>query len=214
MIVFLLYIFYVSLNQKSIGQRTRVLFLAFLLLIAPFLTAFALGSMLPARSLNGLSLLLGGTWLIVLQNATSPLFKKIILVTSAFLLFFQIQFLNSLFYGDYLRYQEDIFMGRQLIHQIETQGINYRRYPIVFLGQHKFDSTKLISKINSGGRSFFDDSSQTYRMTYFLKTLGYQVILPSEAETSKALVMEPRKIWPEPGSIILKDDLIIVKLSD
>ena len=105
-------------------------------------------------------------------------------------------------------------MGRQLIHQIETQGINYRQHPIVFLGQHKFDSTKLISKINSGGRSFFDDSSQSYRMTYFLKTLGYQVILPSEAETAKALVLEPIKIWPEPGSVVFKEDLIIVKLSD
>lgn len=104
-------------------------------------------------------------------------------------------------------------MGRQLIHQIETQGINYRQYPIVFLGQHKFDSTKLISKINSGGRSFFDDSSQPYRMTYFLKTLGYQVILPTEADAAKALKVEPMKIWPESGSIVFKEDLIIVKLS-
>ena len=211
--VFLVYVFCISLNQKSIRQRTGVIFLASLLLIAPFLTALALGSMLPARSLNGLSLLVGGIWLVILHNVTIPGFRKVFVATSALLLFFQIQFLNSLFYGDYLRYQEDIFMGRQLIHQIETQGINYRQYPIVFLGQHKFDSTKLISKINSGGRSFFDDSSQPYRMTYFLKTLGYQVILPTEADAAKALKVEPMKIWPESGSIVFKEDLIIVKLS-
>ena len=210
---FLIYVICVSLNDKSKLQRAGVLSLASLLLVSPFLTVFALGSMLPARSLNGLSLLLGGMWLIILHNVATPLLRKIAIATSAFLLYFQIQFLNILFYGDHLRYQEDIFLGRQLIHQIETQGIDYRKFPIVFLGEHKFDSTKLISKINSGGRSFFDDSSQPYRMTYFLKTLGYQVLLPTEAEAAKALEIESTKIWPEYGSIVFNEDIIIVRLS-
>jgi hypothetical protein len=145
---------------------------------------------------------------------STPVLKTISVGISVFLLFFQIQFLNSLFYGDYLRYQQDIFMGRQLIHQIETQAINYRKYPIVFLGQHKFDSTKLISKINSGGRSFFDDASQSYRMTYFLRTLGYQVILPSQTDVAKASELKQINVSPESGSIVFKEDLIIVKLSD
>jgi hypothetical protein len=212
--IFLVFIFCVSINEKSMRQRVGLVFLALLLIIAPFLTVIALGSMLPARSLNGLSLMLGGIWLLILQNVSGTVFKKISITTAAFLLFFQIQFLNSLFYGDYLRYQEDIFMGRQIIHQIETQGIDYRRYPIVFVGQHQFDSTKLISKINSGGRSFFDDSSQPYRMTYFLKTLGYQVILPTEAEKAKALEIELTTIWPEFGSIVFNEDIIIIKLSE
>ena len=212
--VFLVYIFCISLSKKSTRHRAGILFLVTLLLISPFLTTFALGSMLPARSLNGLPLLLGGIWLIVLQNLTTPILRSISVGISTFLLFFQIQFLNSLFYGDHLRYQEDIFMGRQLIHQIETQTINYRKYPIVFLGQHKFDSTKLISKINSGGRSFFDDASQSYRMTYFLRTLGYQVILPTQADVAKASEIEPMNIWPESGSIVFYENLIIVKLSN
>jgi hypothetical protein len=174
----------------------------------------ALGNMLPARSLIGLPLLLGGFWLILLTNLNSRIVKNFLTLIGSALLFFQIQYLNALFYGDYLRYQADIFMGRQIIQQIEAQGINYHKYPIVFLGQNKFDSTKLISNVNSGGRSFFDDSSQPYRMTYFLRTLGFQALLPSESDSKKALNLQPKEIWPQPGSIALEQNVIIVKLSE
>jgi hypothetical protein len=51
-------------------------------------------------------------------------------------------------------------------------------------------------------------------MTYFLKTLGYQVILPTEAEKAKALEIELTTIWPEFGSIVFNEDIIIIKLSE
>jgi hypothetical protein len=169
--------------------------------------------MLPARSLNGLPLLLGGIWLIILNNLKANFMKKVVFFIATILLFFQIQFLNGLFYGDYLRYQADIFMGRQIIFQIESQGFDYRNNPIVFLGQYKRDTTKLISDTNSGGRSFFDHSSQAYRITYFLRTLGFQVLLPSETESKKGLALQPSETWPHPGSIIKEEDIIIVRLS-
>ena len=59
-----------------------------------------------------------------------------------------------------------------------------------------------------------DDSSQPYRMTYFLKSLGFQALMPTEMERQRALTLAPIKNWPEEGSIVLKDGLIIVKLSD
>ena len=199
---------------STVRRKTIALCISILMFIGPFITVLALGNMLPARSLIGLPLLLGGIWLVLLTNLNSRTLKKVLTLMGAVLLFFQIQFLNALFYGDFLRYQGDVFMGRQIIQQIESQGINYRKYPIVFLGSHKLDSTKLISNINSGGRSFFDDSSQAYRMTYFLRTLGFQVLIPSESDSKKAFNLQPKEIWPQSGSIALEQNIIIIKLSE
>jgi hypothetical protein len=201
------------LYKQGYLQKIAVLSICIFFFVSPFVTAIALGNMLPARSLSGLPLFLGGIWLILLTNIKDLPLKKLTIACGAFLLFFQIQYLNALFYGDYLRYQSDISMGRQIIHQIEINGYDYRRYPIVFLGQHKFDSSKLISEINSGGRSFFDDTSQAYRITYFLRTLGFNVLMPSGAESSKALSQQLDEVWPRPGSVVFRENLIIVKLS-
>lgn len=211
--LFLIFILKEILYKHGYLQKIKVLLISMFFLAAPFVTAIALGSMLPARSLSGLPLLLGGIWLIVLTNIKDLSLKRLTIASGAFLLFFQIQYLNALFYGDFLRYQSDISMGRQIIHQIEVNGYDYRRYPIVFLGQHKFDSSKLISEINSGGRSFFDDASQAYRMTYFLRTLGFNVLMPSGVESSKALSQQLDEIWPQPGSVVFRENIIIVKLS-
>jgi len=51
-------------------------------------------------------------------------------------------------------------------------------------------------------------------MTYFLRTLGFQALLPSESDSKKALNLQPKEIWPQPGSIALEQNVIIVKLSE
>jgi hypothetical protein len=51
-------------------------------------------------------------------------------------------------------------------------------------------------------------------MTYFLRTLGNQIILPTEADVAKTSELEPVNNWPESGSILFKEDLFIVNLSD
>ena len=124
------------------------------------------------------------------------------------------QFLNWMFYGDYLRYKEDSFFGRQIMLTISQNGINYRKKALVFLGSRKLDSSKLISKVNSGGKSFFEDSSQYYRMPYFIGTLGYSVIVPTAEEMGLGKSYGSKMpSWPEAGSIKELDDVIIIKLS-
>ena len=212
--IFVIFIASLLISQRRLPQKMRILFVATLFVLAPFVTVLALGSMLPARSLSGLPLLLGGIWLVVLNAMDKGAIEKVLVFIGTILMCFQLQFLNVLFYGDFLRYQDDIYTGRQIIHQIEAEGINYHSHPIVFLGSKQIDSTKLISKINSGGRSFFDDSSQPYRMSYFLRTLGFEVLMPSASDTKKAIEFQPIQSWPLEGSVVFRENVIIVKLSN
>jgi hypothetical protein len=185
---------------------------AFLLVLSPFALTFALGGPLPARSLVALPLYLGAIWWMILRDFRYSNFLTVIPIV---LLIFQLQWLNILFYGDNLRYAQDENLGRSIVHRLETQGINYREYPIVFVGSHLFDSNEMISEINSGGRSFFDDASQVYRMSFFLQTLGYSVILPTVSETSKAIeVSKQMNSWPESNSIRIEQGVIVVKFAD
>jgi hypothetical protein len=141
--------------------------------------------------------------------------KYISIILPAYLILVQLQFLNSMFYGDNLRFQQDQFLGRQIISTLESEGIDYKNRPLVFIGSRKLDSSFLISKTNSGGKSFFEDQSQMYRMTYFLGSLGYNVITPTYEEMAEAnMFNEEMSIWPNPNSVKISNNLIIVKLSE
>lgn len=199
--------------SRSLNQGFKIAFSGLILILAPFAVVILVGNMLPARSLVGLPLLLGGIWLILITNLGKVNFQNFVAITGFILLVFQLQFLNSIFYGDYLRYQNDLYTGRVIVTQMQSQGFDYREYPIVFLGQKSLDSTKLVSSINSGGRSFFDDASQSYRMTYFLRTIGYPVILPTPEQIERAKANQPTQSWPEKGSVSFDGAVIIVKLS-
>jgi hypothetical protein len=120
-----------------------------------------------------------------------------------------------MFYGDYLRYQEDSFVGHQVVLTLEANDINYKKKPLVFVGSRKLDSSILISKINSGGKSFFEDESQMYRMTYFINSLGYNVITPTYEEMALGRQSSVGMMnWPMANSVKEFDDMIVVKLSE
>lgn len=212
--LFLAKILVSSLGSRSPVAILRIYLSSALVIFAPFSIVLFLGNMLPARSLVGLPLFLGGAWLIITTKIEKSQFQNLYAAIGFILLLFQLQYLNMVFYGDYLRYQNDLHLGRSIVAQIEAEGYDYRVYPIVFLGERDIDATKLISTINSGGRSFFDDSSQSYRMSYFLRTIGYPILLPTESEIQQANSNPPFQNWPKEGSVIFDGSVIKIKLSD
>ena len=50
-------------------------------------------------------------------------------------------------------------------------------------------------------------------MTYFLRTIGYSVLLPTPEESERANANQPTQSWPEKGSVSFDGAVIIVKLS-
>jgi hypothetical protein len=202
-----------SFGSRSLITAFRIYFSSLLVIFAPFSIALILGNMLPARSLVGLPLFLSGAWLIITTNSKENYIKNGLATIGFILLIFQLQYLNMVFYGDHLRYQNDLHLGRNIVQQIEVEGFDYKVFPIVFIGERDIDATKLISKINSGGRSFFDDSSQSYRMTYFLRTIGYSVLLPTSEDIQIANSNPPIPSWPQSGSVTFDGSVISVRLS-
>lgn len=211
--LFLAKILVFSLASRSLITALRIYLSSSLVILAPFSIVLLLGNMLPARSLVGLPLFLSGAWLIITSNIQRNVFQHFFTTIGFILLLFQLQYLNMIFYGDYLRYQNDLHLGRSILAQIEAEGFDYKDFPIVFIGERDTDATKLISTTNSGGRSFFDDSSQSYRMTYFLRTIGYSVLLPTPEDVQIAKSNPPIPIWPQPGSVAFDGSVISVRLS-
>lgn len=211
--LFLARILIASLGSRSLIAALKISLSSALVILAPFSIVLLLGNMLPARSLVGLPLFLSGAWLIITTKIEIRRFQHFFATLGFTLLLFQLQYLNMVFYGDYLRYQNDLHLGRSIVAQIEAEGFDYKVFPVVFIGERDIDATKLISTINSGGRSFFDDSSQSYRMTYFLRTIGYPILLPTPEDVQKANSNPPNQIWPKKGSVIFDGSVITVKLS-
>jgi hypothetical protein len=184
------------------------------LLCSSVLLEFALGSPLPARSLLSLPMVLAISWFVIYELIPSHLSMHFLYGISLIFLIIQTQSMNSIFYGNDLRFQNDTFMARSIMNSIEMKGFNYHKEQIVFVGHTEDDKNRYVSANTSGGISFFSDASQPYRMTYFLNSLGYQVETPSSVEykTAKdASVNSP--LWPAPDSIVHTKGVIIVKLS-
>jgi hypothetical protein len=210
-----LYLLAKLISVKSISQALIFIVLGLSFIASPFILMLALGASLPGRSLQALPFFIAGAWYLMLMFPISNSVKRISIVLSSYLIFTQLQFLNSMFYGDYLRFQQDQFLGHRIMSSLESEGIDYKKRPLVFIGSRKIDPSHLISKTNSGGKSFFEDQSQMYRMTYFLGSLGYSVITPTYEEMAEGKMFgNEMSIWPNPNSIKISNNLIIVKLSE
>jgi hypothetical protein len=219
LVVFILFIFIKTIYLSGILKKIFVPLLALCFIISPFILMLGLGTILPGRALQALPLLLGGMWYLMLKYPIEDISNKFLIAISIYLLFIQIQFINLMFYGDYVRYQQDSFIGREIMMSLKANNVNYKKKPLVFIGKLEKDMSPLISKSNSGGLSFFEnpfmDKNQMYRMTFFLNSLGYDVITPSyeEMEIGRKDTLK-MKIWPLDGSIIETDSLIKIKLSE
>ena len=214
-ILFILIITSYSLSNYRTFHFLLVVSLSLITVGMPFALEFLLGSPLPPRSLQALPLFMAFAWLLIINFVETKRFNRATLyVISTFFIFIQVQNMNNLFYGDYIRFNSDIALAQSIMTSIEATGLDYRESQIVFIGSRPPASSDFISTVNSGGRSFFDDASQPYRMAYFLQTQGYRVE-PTGLSTDMKIQSEAArmKIWPMANSIKKVNDIIIVKLS-
>jgi hypothetical protein len=201
------------LSQPTFLSKAYLSILFISLTLSPFLLEFLLGSQLPARSLEALPLVVAAFWLVILGNIPRILNSLAVGIFAIFFLFLQIQGMNNLFYGDHLRFENDSDIAREIMFDIQKLGYDYEKDQIVFQGSIKSMNSEYISNINSGGVSFFSDSTQPYRMNYFLYTLGFEVLVPTSEQSALAkTIAETMPHWPALGSIADSHDLIVVNL--
>ena len=125
--------------------------------------------------------------------------------------------MNRIYFNDYIRYQYDCTVGNEIMLEIEKSGYDYHSKPVVFIGAKQPDAIAMDQHDTLGmkGSYFLWDDGNNGRISGFLKTLGYTVLTSSTDQKQVAVnASQMMAIWPNEGSIIEKDGVIIVKLSE
>lgn len=217
-IIALLFIGIITFFNKNLKNKLFLILLYAATPLIPFTISIVTGGILPYRALLALPLMAGFIWLVFSESILQFKKYKIILMGGAFvLLFSQIQIINAIFYGDNLRYEMDKNIGNLIATDVMFETSNEKK-PIIFIGAYSHESNPRIVQYDTLGASFFEwDEGRNHRIHNFLKIQGYKFIEPTIEEVDKMIEeidIENIPNWPLDGSIIEREDYIIVKLSN
>ena len=211
-------------------DKKRALFLLLiigLLFFSPFLLPVAIGGGVPIRSQLALPLIVGvSVYLLYFLWGTSATIKRGLLLICLCVSFYQASGIATLFYGEYMKSQLDVAIAHQIAHEIEVVKKDPAQAKTVFfMGKYKpVFHQNAIRQQEMIGRSFFGHGDSN-RIVLFMQSLGYGKIVP--VLTLEEAMNFPQKryeqvkrdarqmpAWPQQGSILEQEDLIIVKFSN
>lgn len=134
----------------------------------------------------------------------------------------QTQTTMSLYYTDRMRYEQDAFLGRELIEEIKKVAGD-EKMPIAVIGGIPFSGNNACVDGEVIGKSFFDYDTKvkpkyywsTRRILGFLHTLGadYPQVDASRFGNAK-IESDYMPVWPAEGSVQIRDRMLIIKLSE
>ena len=217
--VLIMFVFiYRSIINNKAKITARILLLLFIaFVISPFLMPILLGSPMPIRTNLVLSVFLASVWYLLYLLTEKRLLRIVIIFVFMIASVYQSQSMTQLYYSDYSRYQEDVKMANQIGYRILDLNLGeVPSKPVVFVGGHAQKQRKNIIKQEVLGFSFFEwDGGNPLRIGNFMRSLGYEYINPSEEERNKAIeIAKSMPAWPYKGSVVFKNDLVIVNLSE
>lgn len=187
----------------------------FIIFFASFLANFALSVLMgiaaPHRTLQSVSLFIAFYFAFSYVTLNKKILKIIAASCLCYLVLFQTSELNSWFYNDYIRYEEERRIVAQVAYELEK---NYSHLPVVFTGnvelssRIKMNQTNGSSIINWGLVAFAEDASELYN---FFKLEGFDIpkATAEQYQEGKAKSENLPK-WPSQGSIVQERDYIIV----
>lgn len=134
----------------------------------------------------------------------------------------QIQTTMSLYYTDRMRYDQDAFLGRALITEIErvTGG---EKMPVAVFGKIPFSGNNVCIEGEIIGKSFFDYDTEvepkyywsTRRILGFLHTLGADYPQVARERFGNAKIeSDCMPAWPAEGSVQIRDRMLVIKLGE
>jgi len=184
-------------------------------------------SSLPWRVCTGLSLLLPGMFILT-QDANLSCIRKTGMGLSLFLITNFILIGNMIFYEHYLYNQKDMIMGNRLIAKIQSLE-NYRPgMELAIIGRREKkqfsraekgyweivrEYTKHCSKTqySLGGSAFEADWTKYSFLVHYLD-LELKPCNSKREETARVYAAGC-KPWPDPSSVFIHDNMVIVVLS-
>ena len=205
-----------NLFSKSITSKIKTPFLLFIAL-APFIMPFVLGAPLPIRSQVTLPLIIAFTALWSITIFEKKIILKNMLVVCLFIFsFYQAYAISFLFHGEYIKSQMDIAIAHKIANRIELLGLSdlYDK-PVVYIGKYKIRLKEEVGlRKEMIGASFFEWGE--YGRTFlFMQAIGYNYRYPSKDDYEFAKIESSNMPnWPHPNSVQIRNNIVIVKLSD
>lgn len=224
---FLLYRFcrtYGRGDKKSVGLMW---FYLCALLSTPFLMSLVCGGAPVIRSQLVLPILTGFLAYVdmVLLEDDYKLNKKIstfFVVVCLIGVFSETKTTMSLYYTEKMCYEQDEFLGRELIQEIDRVR-DGAELEVAIIGSIPFHGNHACVKGETIGKSFFEYDKDIEPVYYWStrRILGFLHILGAnypqanfESFEVARLASKDMPVWPEKGSVVIENNVLIVKLSE
>jgi hypothetical protein len=203
----------VVLFVRSSRRGWAVVLMALVLIAAPFVTAFLLGSVLPARSQQALPLALAAAWLpLVIFSRRQLWLSRAAVALAVFVLSWNSLHVTQLFFTEKMAYEYDRTRADDIVQRLAAAGWDGDPLPLVIVGHAPPPRLEFFVQTQTIGLSFFDDSSRAW---VFFDFLGYplQPATGTEVAIGRNLATTMPS-WPAVGAVRLAEGLVIIKLSD
>lgn len=140
-------------------------------------------------------------------------------------IFGELQTTLSLYYTEEMRFEQDAYLGRELIQEIEkvTAETGETSLPVAVIGKREFSGNNACTRGEIMGKSIFDHDTEvepqyywsTRRVLGFLHILGADYPQVSKEEfTAVAEQSEDMPCFPVEGSVQIRDGKVVIKLSE
>lgn len=189
--------------------------LAVSLILAPFALGVALGGEQLIRTMQVLPLVAGSVWLLV--ALALPPRRPVVgaLIGAAVLLTIWHASINGrLFWAELTTYENDRLIAAAIVERLAADGWDGETIPIVSVGRRSPTPIEDHADDEAIGRSLFSTGGGL-RTPPLMITLGYPLWFATPEE--RAAAHEHARTmpdWPADGSVVLKDDIAIVRFSD
>lgn len=217
---------------ESIKRRNVILFLLCLCGIASTLAFYMItgNAMIPTRILVVYAIFCAFVFSFLYYISLNKNIVKILMIICVvFIVFYQSREVQGMFNADYLRYQKDVTLARQINYEVEKQCGGQPSVPVVFIGSPQKYIDLPNEEDDPNMRSIFsgNDKNASIRIHSFFNMLGYNYINPiNEAftpqnyqhmgdniiTTKASKRAENMPIWPMDGSVVADENMVIVKL--
>lgn len=216
--------------SKSLLALSSVTFL--IVLISPFLLSIYMGQAPLARSQFSVPIVSAALILFSFDTISSLPTNKIasrassvLAIVALTLSFYSVSLIQRDVYTDDVRFQqESAFAGEVLGYLEQLYGDQLNDSPVVFVGKWSAPLNPACRRDDIWGRTLFEHdymylgnkAYNTSRISGFIQAVyGVSLIPPSDDQQKAAVAISGEMpTYPEPGSIVMRDGILVVRLED
>ncbi|QDU10963.1 glucosyltransferase domain-containing protein [Gimesia aquarii] len=214
-------IFQVLKTKQPLSTKLLGLLIVLLILATPFSLNLISAGVMPTRALLAVPLVLSGFVFLSLSASSIVLRFLIILLVCATT--FQFITINNRFaFADYISWQADRALSMRILNRLdeldygqENKTNSKRVYALV--GNISRPKYSLIVERQTIGASFYNwDQGNVHRVLSLMRSMGIDEYEPATLEQQRSIMQfaDTMPIWPQAGSVALKNGVSIVKLGN